>query len=731
MPHKNDLEKQINDLQEKIQILQVENDHLAERAEDTLLLGLVGEKINSVGEIDEVFEFGLERISILKNIPFCACCSLKNGNLTIVKSFFSFTNETLQDDIIELTESLTVKISEGSYLLHGEECRKSGISISLQSFQYRPTSIFFIPFKSLSNTVNLFFFADNEEEDKLGSLDLLLHRIVEMIGSRADRLSLINELKKMNLELDHKVENRAKELFKVNQDLQQQINERQEIEDSLRESEELYRSLVENIDFGVTLINTDYKIVMVNSAQGRMFNRSPASFIGKNCHREFEKRDQVCPHCPGNIAMTTGLATEVESEGILDDGSKFTVKIRAFPILSKDGNSEGFIEVVEDITDSKRLEYELQKSERIEALGILAGGIAHDFNNLLTAILGNISLARLRLKDPDKVSELLAIAEKASLRASDLTNQLLTFSKGGAPLLQPASIIDIIKDSTGFALRGSSCKCEFSLSDDLWPVKVDVGQISQVIQNISLNSIQAMPVGGVLTIQGRNKNVSNADNLPITTGQYVKITISDTGIGIPEEVLGRIFEPYFTTKQTGSGLGLATCYSIMKQHGGFINVYSEAGKGTSFNIYIPVSEQKVATKKDKNKIWDFVGSGKILIMDDEEVVRVTLGNMLEHMGFEVFHAQDGQKAINSHKEALNSGEPFVAVVLDLTIPGGMGGKKTVKALKEIDPEIKVIVSSGYANDPIMANYKEYNFDDVITKPYHVDELTEALQRIGL
>jgi len=504
------------------------------------------------------------------------------------------------------------------------------------------------------------------------------------------------------------------------------ISHIKETESALKKSEALYRTLFENINLGVTLIDSEHNIVMANSAQSRMFKKKPGYFIGKKCFKEFERRDSQCDHCPGISAMNTGLPQETESTGVMDDGSKFDVRILAFPVFGADNKPEGFIEIVEDITDSKRLEKELQKSQKLEAIGILAGGIAHDFNNLLTAILGNISLAKLRIDRPEKVAELLTGAEKAASRASDLTTQLLTFSKGGAPILRPASAIDIIKESIGFSFRGSACQSEYTFPEDLWPVKADVGQLSQVIQNIAINAMQAMPEGGIVTIKAENKIVSKFDNLALAEGKYIKISITDAGVGISEKILPKIFDPYFTTKQSGSGLGLATCYSIIEQHNGLITAYSERGMGASFNVYIPASP-KTIEQKSRDASKPLVAEGKILIMDDEEYVRTTLAKILEHFGFEVDHAKDGQEAIDAYQKSLIGGKPYVAVILDLTIPGGMGGKETIKALKEIDPEIKAIVSSGYANDPIMATHSQYGFKGVVVKPYHVDDLQSALQ----
>ena len=240
--------------------------------------------------------------------------------------------------------------------------------------------------------------------------------------------------------------------------------------------------------------------------------------------------------------------------------------------------------------------------------------------------------------------------------------------------------------------------------------------------------MQAMPEGGIVTIKAENKRVSRFDNLALAEGKYIKISITDAGVGIPEKILPKIFDPYFTTKQSGSGLGLATCYSIIEQHNGLITAYSEMGMGASFNVYIPASP-KTIEQKSRDASKPLVAEGKILIMDDEEYVRITLEKILEHFGFEVDHAKDGQEAIDAYQKAFNGGKPYVAVILDLTIPGGMGGKETIKALKEIDPEIKAIVSSGYANDPIMATHSQYGFKGVVVKPYHVDDLQNALQYV--
>jgi len=410
------------------------------------------------------------------------------------------------------------------------------------------------------------------------------------------------------------------------------------------------------------------------------------------------------------------------------DGTERVLADSGAPIRSKDGEIIGVVLVFRDITEKRKMEEELQKMEKLESIGVLAGGIAHDFNNILMGILGNITLAKMDVKPEDEVFEKLTEAEKASVRAKDLTQQLLTFSRGGAPIKKTASIKELLKDSVSFALRGTNVKCEFSLPQDLWSVELDEGQISQVISNLVINAQQAMPEGGVINVRAENMVVGKGGGIPLKEGKYLKIAIEDQGTGIPKEHLPRIFDPYFTTKQKGSGLGLTTAHSIIKNHGGHISVESRLGKGTCFNIYLPASEKEIVEKKAV-KERPLGGKGRILVMDDEKIVRNVTGKMLKSSGYDVEYSRDGTEAIELYKKAKDSGDDFDVVIMDLTIPGGMGGKEAIEKLLEIDPGVRAIASSGYSNDPIMSDFRRYGFAGVVPKPYKIKDLAKVVHRV--
>jgi PAS domain S-box-containing protein len=398
------------------------------------------------------------------------------------------------------------------------------------------------------------------------------------------------------------------------------------------------------------------------------------------------------------------------------------------PVRDPVGRIIGAVIVFRDRTGKREVEEELIKTEKLESVGILAGGIAHDFNNILTAIMGNISLALLHRSEEGMAFAKIEEARKACLRARELTMQFLTFSKGGAPVRQVQSIEKMLHESVGLALTGSRIRCDYFIPEDIYRVEVDRGQISQVIQNLVFNADHAMPKGGVIKVKARNVKVDDRDSLPLSPGDYVKISLEDAGFGIPQKNLKKIFDPYFTTKSKGNGLGLSTSYFIIKNHMGHIDVESTVGVGSTFNIYLPAT-LNATSAQGEDEIQLAAGKGKVLIMDDEEGIREVLQALLEHIGYTSRHARDGAEAVEMYVEAIEGRQPFDVIILDLTIPGGMGGKETMAKMLEVDPDVKAIVSSGYSNNPVMANYRSYGFKGIVPKPYRIEELSQVLHNV--
>ncbi len=511
------------------------------------------------------------------------------------------------------------------------------------------------------------------------------------------------------------------------------ITERKKSERTIAEERERLAVTLRSIGDGVITTDTTGIVTMLNPVAENLTGWQHEDAVGKPIAEVFhitnEKTGEICEN-PVSKVMATGQIVGLANHTALiaRNGTKKSIADSGAPIRDWTSNIIGVVLVFRDVTEKQRLEQEALKVRKLESVGVLAGGIAHDFNNILAAILGNINLA-LDYTDPNESTySLLSEAEKASLRAKDLTQQLLTFSKGGEPVIKTTSIIDIITDSSSFVLRGSNVRCDTIFAPDLWPVDIDPGQISQVIQNIIINAAHAMPQGGVIDIHCENLSPRRDNRIPLVGDRYIVVTIKDQGIGIPEKIIDRIFDPYFSTKQTGNGLGLAICHSIISRHGGHIMVESEPGQGTTFTIHLAASNKTLSASFNQEITPAKQGQGKIMIMDDDEMVRNMAQAMLGRLGYEVELASDGKEAIRIYTKNLAVGTQANLIIMDLTIPGGIGGKNAVQEILRLHPEAKVIVSSGYSNDHIMANFKDYGFCAAIVKPYQLQELASTVRQ---
>ncbi len=525
------------------------------------------------------------------------------------------------------------------------------------------------------------------------------------------------------------------EMDSLNTELMHSQNELLDINKELNDEKEQLSTMLLSIGDGVIATDSNGNIGLMNSVAEKMTGYNSAETIGKNINEIFIILNGTTKEKVENPVFT--VLRKKETSGLSKNAiiispelKERSITVSAAPMFDNNKNISGTILVFRDITEMLLMENEFQKSRTIESIGLLAGGIAHDFNNILTAILANVSLAKISIedKDKDKVVEYMNESEKAVLRARDLTQQLLTFAKGGAPLKKLSSIKDILKDSISFALTGSNIKSEFSGSDDLRDAEIDEGQISQVLYNLIINAKQSMANGGVINVSADNIILEDNNFLNLKSGIYLKISIKDQGEGISQENIDKIFNPYFTTKTVGTGLGLTSSYSIIKKHNGTIDVKSEPGIGSTFTVYLPSSEMKVVQVKTDDSIKG-KNSGRILIMDDESSIVKASVNMLTFLGYEVDSSTTGEEAVEKYRIAFEQNKKYDIVIMDLTVPGGMGGEKLQIKLMEIDPHVKSIVSSGYSNDPVMSQYTEYGFRGIINKPYSIQNLNSVIEAV--
>jgi PAS domain S-box-containing protein len=512
------------------------------------------------------------------------------------------------------------------------------------------------------------------------------------------------------------------------------ITARRDAETALAAEKERLAVTLGSMNEGVVTIDARGCILFINRAAAEMVQWAAAEAVGREVFEVCRLQEASSSHemaLPVRAVLEGGAHADLPPQTLLR-GRRDRLQLvegRVVPFADKSSKRVGAVLVLRDVTERHRMEEELQHAGRLESIGILAGGIAHDFNNILTAILSNLSLLELDLAGMPAESRLLDEAVRATKRAGDLTLQLLTFAKGGDPVRTAVNLGEIVREAATFAHRGTGVMSNFELPPGLWAASADKAQISQVVQNLVINATQAMPGGGMLRISASNEHVAPASHASLAPGEYVRISVADTGEGIAPESLGKIFDPYFTTKRLGHGLGLATVFSIIKRHKGHIEVASALGKGTTFTFWLPASPAAVP-EADRPKAFAGAGAGgRVLFMDDEEPILRMAAQLMARMGCHFESARDGREAIDRYRAAKEAGRPFDLVVMDLTIPGGMGGKEAISILRQFDPDVRAIVSSGYSSDLAMADFREHGFRGMVAKPYDINELATVVRAV--
>ncbi|MBU0676468.1 MAG: response regulator [Proteobacteria bacterium] len=700
--------QKIHSLESEIKTLREENEILTSKAEDFLLLGIISEKINLAKSAEEAIDLTLESISSLKEIPYSSYLKYDEESIAVIHDYTTFLTPGIIGESFPVTEEVVSAIRGDEFLF---ECKPESLPpfIPAGLREGAPCGFCLVPVHPGEENVDSYLFLfvfSRQDAEEMRAMFPLLCRGVEIACAKVETIRLLQKINEINESLEKEVNVKAQEFVRTSA---------------------LLSSLIDSIPDLIFYKNPSGVYLGCNTAFSKFAGLPKDRIVGSSDYDLFDREQADFFRGKDRWVLQQGKPVRNEAWVTYPDGTSVLLDTLKTPYCGPNNNNLGLIGISRDITEKKKTEEELLKIKKIESIGILAGGIAHDFNNILTAIIGNISLVLYdhELKSDSKT--LLEEAEKASMRAKELTRQLLTFSKGGDPVKEASSLETIIQESADFVLHGDKVACECIIPKDLWFVNVDKGQIGQVIQNIVLNARQAMPEGGTIRISCENMDSPDkyilADD---SAGRCVKITIQDNGPGIPELIVDKIFDPYFSTKAEGSGLGLAICLSIIKKHQGNILVKSSADHGTTFEIYLPVSVESARREQKTSENNQLHPRAKILLMDDDDMVRRVARAMLTRLGSEVVVSHDGAEAIDVFRQAMESDCPFDLVIMDLTIPGGMGGKEAVREILKLDPEARVVVASGYSNDPIMANFTDYGFCATISKPFQMSEMTRVL-----
>jgi PAS domain S-box-containing protein len=575
------------------------------------------------------------------------------------------------------------------------------------------------------------------------SWSVLRNRDQKIIGivfvgrDMSERERIHAELEKASEELERRIEERTQELKTANDQLKTKIEEQVKFENQLHAEKEWLAVTLRSIGDGV--ITTDSKgiITLMNPAAEQLTGWMQDEAVGKHIDKVYvqgdhrEEQDKPVVHTLTNlIDGNSNKPISSQCTILSKDGVTFTVVESASPIIDSNGERVGFVLALSDITERVLLEKEYFRARKLESITLLAGGIAHDFNNLLTSIVTNLFMAKMELSIESEVTHLITNAEKAAFQASNLAMQLLQFSKNTIPCKEKIAIREVIESSVGFYLSVSKSDYKLEFDEELWDIMIDRGQIDLVLNNMIGNADEAMPDGGMIIIGVRNVSLEQSLNLPLKKGKYIQISISDDGIGIDDKIIHKIFDPYFTTRENASGLGLTTAFAIVQKHGGHISVESVKGRGTTFTIYLPAIDDEI-TEDSTMVSTDQSGSlGIVLLLDDEEIVRESTKKVLNHLGYDVSLAENGDQALAILREYASRGIRLLTAILDLTVHGGKGAIDIIEEIHGVDPQLKVIVSSGYTNDKVIVECQSFGFHAAISKPYKVDSLAEVLRKLS-
>jgi two-component system cell cycle sensor histidine kinase/response regulator CckA len=693
------------ELEERIRILERENDFLVTRSEDMLLLGLVAESVHAQEDCAGALGTGLERMSVLRNIPLCVCGSLEGEELEISSAYISFADESELGKTIAVPEGVIRALGGAVGLLTGDECEKSGFSLPFDQ-TFVPDTVLLVPFSSRSIPSGLFLFADNSPGSRLAAMSEMLQRLVELIASRLDNLSLLEELQGANEELDRKVEARTEELRSANEGLRKEVEFRTEAEQALRLSEERYRLLIENARDSLFVFDRSGAFVDVNP---------------QVCRQLGYTREELTSLSVGDIVVGMGaeemkaVMARIDSDGHLlretahrrKDGSTFPVEVSLASYETAAGRR--YQALARDITNRRRLEEQLRQAQKMESVGRLAGGIAHDFNNLLSSIIGFSELTLMNLPPDDPLGDNLREIIEAGQRAAGLTRQLLVFSRKQVLEMKTVDLNAVIEHSTRMLGRmiGEDVVIKINPAPALPPINADVGQLEQVLMNLVVNARDAMPKGGELLIETACVDLDEVyarSHQDLTPGKYVMFSVTDSGSGIDLDVQGRMFDPFFTTKEEGkgTGLGLATVYGIVRQHKGHVWFYSEPGRGATFKIHFPALVEGELEENALSRAEVPRGSETILVVDDDLSVRRLIARTIDSLGYRTLVAGSSQEALGFFEEV---GKEIDIMLTDVIMPG-MNGSRLAEIARSRNPEMKIMFMSGYPGDHIVGNELE-------------------------